>query len=252
MHFKQVNALLNIYAFRFSCFVFLLASVLTARAQDFPDALSLLEYLQGVQREKVPELISSDILIDDFINEALNKKALEYFSATGGHYIIYQEGLGFNGQIFSSDNQKVILRNEVVYETSKIDIEHFLLFGIFKGSPSQSVETLKKLGIDTQLVYDAIRLGRTMWIIGADRRDPETPQLWIDKKYLAVRKIHYLNLPQNEVQQMEFDDHVDIKGFYLPKSVEIKKEPVLKLRKKRYDIRQLDALPGGIYRQFID
>ncbi len=226
-----------------SFFLLLCGFQIHCQAQEFPNGLSLIQYLQGVNSTKVPKVISCDLTYDYYEDHVGPEFAKEYFLCGNEHLLIYDKIAGFNGKFHFGDSLRIILKNELVYESEIIDIENFLLFGIFKNPPENSIERLKKLGIDTDRVDEGIRLGRSMWIIGAERRDPESPQLWIDKEYLTAKKIHYINLPQKEIQVMEFSRFQRVNDFYLAKETEYKTEPLIIFKSYRKNFEILEAIP---------
>ena len=219
-------------------------------AQDFPDGLSLIQFLQGINKDKIPKVVKADLEFEYFSEQIGPKKAKEYFLSGQSHYTVYKDNSGLNAKIHKGDSLILYLKNEKVYESKDIDIESLLLFGIYTLDPQTCINTLENLGINTLVMDEGIRLGRPMWIIGAERRDSETPQLWIDKRYLAVKKIHYINLAQKELQQMEWDDFVFIEGIYLPSQTDFKLNPAVYFRTKRKNIEILEQVPAELIESF--
>ncbi len=219
-----------------------------AHAQDFPNALALIQYLKGVNASKVPKYFSADVNIDYFTNNKGPEKGKQTFICGESQFIEYDLTSGINAKVHIEDSLVLILKSERVFETKRIDIENFLLFGIHKQDPEKSIGILKQLGIDTDIIDEAIRLGRTMWVIGAYRRDANTPQIWIDKERLVIKKIHYINLPQQKLEQMEWSDYIKNGDFYIPLQCELRSDPELLFKLKREKPEFPNQLPEEIER----
>ncbi|MEQ8518664.1 MAG: hypothetical protein RLN79_07970 [Cytophagales bacterium] len=238
-------------ALRFILFVIIACIFQTGQkihAQDFPNALALIQYLKGVNESRVPIYFRAEMSIDYFTNNKGPEKGKQTFICGESQILEYDLPSGINAKVHIQDSQVLILKSERVFETKRIDIENFLLFGIHKQDPEKSIGILKQLGIDTEIIDEAIRLGRSMWVIGAYRRDANTPQIWIDKERLVIKKIHYINLPQQKLEQMEWSDYKKNGDFYVPLQCELRSDPELLFRLKRENPEFPKQLPDEIHK----
>lgn len=213
-----------------------LTGFIKAYAQEFPNALALIQYLQGVNSSNVPELVEAELNVQYFTENRGPVSGQQTFITGESQVVYYDLTIGLNAKVHVNDNLFLILKSEKIFETMRIDIENFLLFGIHKQDPIKSISTLKQLGIDTEVIDEAIRLGRPMWVIGASRREANIPQVWIDKERLVVKKIHYINLAQEMVEQMEWSDYENLGDFYFPMQCELRSDPELLYRIKRQNL----------------
>ncbi len=215
-------------------------------AQDFPNALALIEYLNGVNSSKVPKILEADVNIMYFTDSHGPEHDLQTFITGESQFVSYDLPVGINAKVHIKDSLVIILKSERVFETKRIDVENFLMFGIHKNDPKESIVTLNKLGINTGIIDDAIRLGRPMWVIGAYRREANTPQLWIDKELLVVKKVHYINLPQQKIEQLEWDDFERVGDFYIPLKCEFRSDPEILYRLERKNLNCPDEISEKI------
>jgi hypothetical protein len=233
----------------FSCskaLYFIFLSIISTHlvAQELPNAESIIEFVRGVNKSNIPDNIVSDISVWDYSQSgkmpligkeylSKNKESLQYFNTD----------LSFRARAFKNDSIYIFNHGELIFEKMEFDVFRFLILDIHILSPEKSIEILEKLGVDTDVIDDGMRLGRPMWIIGAERREPFAPQIWIDKEYLAVRQLYYFNLPQNNIEILELDEVEFINGFPVPRHSELKQSAERQLKIVRENIQAIDKWP---------
>lgn len=221
-------------------------------SSEFPNGKALLEYIHGVNKNKVPEIIECQLELKDYYENKAVYRAIEYLKSSKEHITVFENKFGINARMSRNNVQYIMLKNDIVYESEYIDVELLVLLGIHHLSADKSDSILKLIGIDTDIISDAIRLGRPSWIIGADAKQMDVPQIWIDKEYLAVRRLSYINLPQESVQQLEWEDYEDINGFFFPKKMELKNDPDVFLIYERKELKSIKKIPEDIKSLFSD
>lgn len=214
-------------------------------AQEFQTGIELLKYMQEQNKSIVPETFMCESNISDR-QTGLKISAMEYFKCGDQHFQIFDADNGKRAKIYTKDSLIIYLRNDIVYMSQDLNLEGFFIFGIHQESIESVLVKLKSIGIDVNIIGETIRFGRPVWIIGSEERDHDIPQIWIDKEYLVVRRLHYLNPFQDEVQQIEWEDFQSYNGFHIPEYSEVKNEPFTYLRIKRINGKINEEIPQSV------
>ena len=221
-------------------------------SSEFPNGRALLEFVHGVNQNKVPEVIHCKLSLRDYYEDKLIYSGEEYLRKANEHIILYNNDFGLNAKINRNNFQYIRLKDDIVYKSAYLDLELFALLGIHILNAEKSDSILRSIGVDTDIITDAIRLGRSAWVIGSDGKQMDVPQIWIDKEYLSVRRLNYINLPQESVQKLEWENYEDLNGFYFPKNMGFKNDPEIYNVYTRSDIKLLKKLPEDIKGLFTD
>ncbi|KXJ98380.1 MAG: hypothetical protein UZ17_ACD001002735 [Acidobacteria bacterium OLB17] len=89
------------------------------------------------------------------------------------------------------------------------------------GQPAQTtIEQVRKMGIDLEKIHVEKWQGRDVYVLGADKGDVRSPQLWVDKKRLVfVRLIQLTGKEKKNVSETQFNKYVKAGGGWVAAEV---------------------------------
>lgn len=117
-----------------------------------------------------------------------------------------------NSNLYRNDSIYV-LRNDQIVHTDK-EIQEFLL--IEGGTYAYEIDTvlarLGRTGVDINKFRKDVYKDRTTYIIGAEKGDDTSPQIWLDSIHRgSVKRI--IQRPDNKVLLVTYDNFQNINGF---------------------------------------
>ncbi len=103
------------------------------------------------------------------------------------------------------------------------DFVHPLLvvgFDVYGQPVETTTEQVKKMGIDLSILHTEKWQGRSVYVLGAEKGDLRSPQLWVDKKRLVfVRLIQQAGKDKKSVAETQFNKYVRAGGGWVAAEV---------------------------------
>jgi outer membrane lipoprotein-sorting protein len=118
-----------------------------------------------------------------------------------------------NGILFVNDKQMNFKDGKLANTRDRIHPLMVLGFDVYELPVEQTVEKLRKLGMDLSVIHEDTWQGRPVYVVGAKSGDQTTPQFWIDKQNLYfVRLIERGGKDNSSVQEIQFNKYFKAKG----------------------------------------
>lgn len=115
-----------------------------------------------------------------------------------------------NAVIFKGDSAYRIRKGNLVSVTKDANDLTFLLGGLYFYPYNKVIEKLKSLGYDLTKVHEDVLKGTPVYVIGADKGDEKSSQLWIDKKRLIL--LRFITYSKNGKEEGFFENHIKLNG----------------------------------------
>jgi len=89
-------------------------------------------------------------------------------------------------------------------------------FDVYAQPAETTIEQVKEMGIDLSIFHTEKWQGRSVYVVGAERGDARSPQLWVDKKRLVfVRLIQPSGKDKKGVSETQFNKYVKAGGGWV-------------------------------------
>ena len=115
-----------------------------------------------------------------------------------------------NYVIFKGDSAYRFRNHKMVMVTKDENDLTFLLGGMYFNPYDKVIEKIKTLGYDLSKVHEDVLKGTAVYVIGADKGDETSSQLWIDKKRLIL--LRFITTGKNGKEEGFFDNHIKLNG----------------------------------------
>lgn len=93
-------------------------------------------------------------------------------------------------------------------------------FDVYAQPVETTIAEVKKLGIDLSIIHTEKWQGRDVYVVGAEKGDLKSPQLWVDKKRLVfVRLIQQTGKDKKSVSETQFNKYVKAGGGWVAAEV---------------------------------
>ncbi|MBX3281690.1 MAG: hypothetical protein KF756_04355 [Acidobacteria bacterium] len=93
-------------------------------------------------------------------------------------------------------------------------------FDVYAQPVETTIAEVKKMGIDLSKLHTEKWQGRDVYVVGADKGDVRSPQLWVDKKRLVfVRLIQLAGKDKKSVSETQFNKYVKAGGGWVSAEV---------------------------------
>lgn len=150
-----------------------------------------------------------------------------------------------DGVIFKDNRVYVFKEGKEVANKPSVHELTLAAFDIYFIKPERSIFLLDSLGFDLKKVrYDQLD-GKTMIVIGADKGDTLSNQLWYDEAHLYLRKMNFKH--GNELREVELTDYKTIEKKHVATRVIFKINSTLAMEEKYFDIKFLKTEPTEYY-----
>lgn len=170
----------------------------------------------------------------------------EAYSAPGKLSIKFKTKDAKVGVLF--EGNKIHVFNENQEPVHKPFIHDLLLaaFDIYFLKPYETHHLLDSLGYNLKIVREDVFEGRKVFVVGAQKGDEKSNQLWIDAERFYLHRIIY-NRP-NEVRDIILSDYVNMENNWVAKKIIFKENGQLNLIETYFDIK----FPKEINKDFFD
>ena len=93
-------------------------------------------------------------------------------------------------------------------------------FDVYAQPVETTIAEVKKLGIDLSIIHTEKWQGRDVYVVGAEKGDLKSPQLWVAKKRLVfVRLIQQTGKDKKSVSETQFNKYVKAGGGWVAAEV---------------------------------
>lgn len=93
-------------------------------------------------------------------------------------------------------------------------------FDVYAQPVEATIAEVKKMGIEMSIFHTEKWQGRTVYVVGAEKGDLRSPQLWVDKKRLVfVRLIQQTGKDKKNVSETQFNKYVKAGGGWVAAEV---------------------------------
>lgn len=123
-----------------------------------------------------------------------------------------------NAILYGGDSLYLFKGGEL--KTVRPEKMEYLFFegGIASLSKTEVMEEMKSAGYNTDIFRTDKFAGRKVYVIGAEKGDMKSKQVWIDQERLVqVRRID--NLGEDKVMEVQFNVYQEKEGHWLPKEI---------------------------------
>jgi hypothetical protein len=150
----------------------------------------------------------------------------EAISLPGQLHVKFGDPEDGNGLLFSADSQFVYKDHKLINRSKKTHPLLLLGFDVYGQATSKTIEQLKALGFNLDIVHQGIWQNRPVYVVGAEDGDLQSMQFWIDVEHLYfVRSISY-NKKYNVSNEVEFNRYVPHQGGWVAPEVIFKRNGV--------------------------
>ncbi len=184
-----------------------------------------------------------------FYKEGKVEKKEVWFEAlmAPGNLVIKHHSMNSkSGTVFA--NYKVCGLQDGKATEPKPFIHDLLLMGfdVYFLKPEQTTHYLDSLGYNNKLLREDVYNGRKVFVIGANKGDTISNQVWIDTERLYMHRIIYTK--RNNVQDVVFGNYELMQKNWVAKSVSFKINGALMAEEKYYDIKFPKELNPDIFK----
>ena len=117
-----------------------------------------------------------------------------------------------NAVIFKNDSSYVFRNSKKVRTSYYPNDLLFLIGGLYFYPLDISIKKLSSFGFDINKFHEDEWKGEKVYVIGAEKKEDSTNQVWFDKKnYNLLRMIKF---DKGQKEEALFDDHVKLNGGY--------------------------------------
>lgn len=159
----------------------------------------------------------------------------EAISSPGKLLIKFDTKDSKNGVIFENNKVHSFKENDFAVHRSMI---HDLMLGAFDVyflKPYETTHLLDSLGYNLKLVREDFYNGRKIIVVGAQKNDTLSKQLWIDAERFYLHRIIYKQ--GRAVSDVELTDYEKMENYWVAKKVRFKQNGTLVIEEKYFDIK---------------
>lgn len=168
------------------------------------------------------------------------EKWVEEYSFPSQLIIKVDDRSGSKGQLYRNDSVYIFENNEVTFKSKSAHDIVILSLDIYNMSKDQIMSRLKELNYDINKFREDTYNGRKIYVIGADKGDLTSNQIWYDAENLLFLRM-IKNTPQG-LQEVTFNDYINIEGQgWIEQEILFKVDGKLYLIEKYYDIKIPDV-----------
>jgi photosystem II stability/assembly factor-like uncharacterized protein len=166
-----------------------------------------------------------------------DKKQVWHEAATfpGKLVIKYDTKDSKNGALF--ENNKLHIYQEGK-DVTHLPMVHDLLlagFDVYFLRPYETSRLFDSLGYNLKKVREDEWKGRKVLVIGADKGDSLSPQIWIDSERFYLHRIVYKQ--RGAVRDVTFEDYVQMENNWVAKFITFKQNGQLQMTERYFDIK---------------
>jgi outer membrane lipoprotein-sorting protein len=112
-----------------------------------------------------------------------------------------------NGKVYSFREGKLAMSRAFLHPLMVLG------FDVYAQPAEKTIDQLKEMNIDLSSIHQEKWQGRSVYVVGANAGDLNTPQFWIDKKELYfVRLIELKGKDKKTVNETQFNKYQKVKG----------------------------------------
>ena len=164
-----------------------------------------------------------------------------------GKLVIKFDSLGSSsGIVFRQDSQYVFRNNELVQSVPRVHDLLVLGFDVYAQSPEKTIQKLQNRGFDLSKMYETTWQGRPVFVVGAENKDDQSPQFWIDKEHLYFVRLIRKN-EEGQLQETEFNNYERIGDGWVAPEVVFKSDGEIVVREEYYDMQVPDQIPESVF-----
>lgn len=176
---------------------------------------------------------------------------VQYFTKEGApdKKEVWHEAAAFPGKLLIKFDSKasqngVLFANNSYYgfkdgkEQVKLPMVHDLVlagFDVYFLKPWETAHILDSLGYNLKKVREEQWMGRQVLVIGADKGDTLSPQLWIDKERFYLHRIIYRQ--RSAIRDVTFENYEKLEGNWVATFITFRQNGHLQLTERYYDIK---------------
>jgi len=146
------------------------------------------------------------------------------------------DSMGGNGMLLSGDSLYVF--KEGALNSTRPYVHSLLLLGfdVYFLQPQETITKLKGLHFDLSLLHQDTWQGRQVYVIGAQKDDLHSPQIWIDKdRLLFVRLLEPAGADGKLTRETQFNNYVPVGKGWLATEVAFMVDGQVRMSEKYYD-----------------
>lgn len=151
-----------------------------------------------------------------------------------------------NRNLFRNDSIYVLRNGELVHRGKEIQEFMILEGATYAVSVDSTLTMLKDIGLNTDYFYTIINKGRKTFVIGAQRGDSISPQIWVDAEWRnSVKRIS--KSKSGGTLKVIYDDFKMIDGYMLESWLEFYLDDILIQTERYNDIKVNPKLDPKIF-----
>ncbi|MGI8499199.1 MAG: hypothetical protein ACR2OG_16635 [Gemmatimonadaceae bacterium] len=173
---------------------------------------------------------------------------LEAMTFPGKLRIDFSQPGGEKGAIFARDSQFMIDSGKLSTIVARPHPLLLLGFDVYFLPPSQSMATLRQLGVDLSKLHTDVWRGRSVYVVGADSGDLHSRQFWVDRdRLLFVRMLQPGGRDSTRTSDIHFDDYRRLGGGWMAYEVEFLLDGKRRVLEKYRDVRANMRLDSALF-----
>ncbi len=118
-------------------------------------------------------------------------------------------------------------------------------FDVYAQDPERTIAQLEELGIDLERITEFTGKGRSVWVVGADPGDSETPQMWVEKDRLLCVRV--LSRRPYGMLDVEMGGYEPLGEGWIATELVFKRNGALALREDYAEFRTLDGIDPALF-----
>lgn len=216
--------------------------------QDFTSLHALLTHWKANYSDSIPDgftFVQTTVKFKDGIPNDTSTwyEAIQY---PKNFRIDFGQKLDGNRNLYRQDSIYALRKGEIVHKAD--EIQQFLLIegGIYFEDIDTILKKLQTVGVNTSLFRKDIYMGHEVYIIGAEKDDLSTPQIWLDPRYRsAVKRI--MQLPGGQLLDVRYETYEKVDGYWTETYLEFYMDGQLFQTEQYHNVQMNPDLPDGIF-----
>ncbi len=201
----------------------------------------LLKAIHYTYANQVPDTLVFEVDVEIYSEDVLEEKQVwKEWVMSPGTRLVKKSIISRDSIVYRNDSMHLYQYGELIYGHHQIDLLTLMTLGIYWEDPSRFIKAMEGMNFDLETFGTGMRYGRKKWVIGALIPGEGGEEIWIDQDDLVVTRMFYFNYPQQQRQQIEWEDFLAFGDFRLPLKVTIS-QGLDRLLIKRYRILRLNS-----------
>ena len=153
-----------------------------------------------------------------------------------------------NGALFTGGKQILFEKGKETKNQPRLNILLVIGFDVYRQAPETTLAQLKQEGFDVTKFHEDVWKGEAVYVVGADKGDVKSKQLWIERKRLLfMRLIEPDSHDAKNVNDIRFEDYRQLQKAWISARVEVYSNEKLVFTEDYSDIQGDVKLPEAIF-----